>query len=188
MGRRAMQSSSLAVRASACGQPRRHSSPATPFSIAVFCGSQLADSVAFADRIVIPYQPGLVVLYAGDNDLAAGKSAQNVLADFKEFVGKIHAALPQTHIAFISIKPCPAREKYLNEVKETNRLIQEFINRDNLLTYIDVFTPSLTTDGKMRPDLYIKDGLHPSDKGYELWASVVRPVLDRLDPPRAGKK
>jgi lysophospholipase L1-like esterase len=135
-------------------------------------------------RIVIPYRPKLVVLYAGDNDISAGKSPREVFADFQEFVRKVHAALPRTRIAFISIKPCPAREKYLNEVKTANRLIKEFIASDARLTYMDVFTPSLTADGKPRAELYIKDGLHPNDAGYKLWASIVKPVLDGLDPPQ----
>ena len=153
-----------------------------------FGGSHLADSVAFADRIVIPYRPKLVVLYAGDNDISAGKSPEEVFADFKEFARKIHAALPQTKLAFISIKPCPAREKYLAEVQTANRLIKEFIRNDDRLIYLDVFTPSLSADGKPRAELYIQDGLHPNDTGYQLWASIVKPPLDRLDPPSTGTK
>ena len=153
-----------------------------------FGGSHLADSVAFLDRIVIPYRPKLVVLYAGDNDISAGKSPGEVFADFKDFARKVHAALPQTKIAFVSIKPCPAREKYLAEVQTANRLIKGFISSDGRLTYLDVFTPSLTADGKPRSELYIKDGLHPNDAGYHLWASIVKPVLDRLDPPRTETK
>ena len=153
-----------------------------------FGGSHLADSVAFVDRIVVPYRPKLVVLYAGDNDLSAGKSPQEVFADFKEFARKIRAALPHTHIAFISIKPCPARAKYLDEVQTANRLIKEFIGSDGRLTYLDVFTPSLSADGKPRVELYLKDGLHPNDTGYQLWAVIVKPALDRLDPPLTEKK
>jgi len=153
-----------------------------------FGGSHLADSVAFVDRIVIPYRPKLVALYAGDNDLSAGKSPEEVFADFKEFAHKVHAALPQTKIAFISIKPCPAREKYLVEVRTANRLIKEFIGSDGRLTYVDVFTPSMSADGKPRAELYLKDGLHPNDTGYQLWASIIKPVLDRLDPPLTETK
>ncbi len=153
-----------------------------------FGGSHLADSVAFVDRIVIPYRPKLVVLYAGDNDISAGKSPEEVFADFKEFARKVHAALPQTKMAFISIKPCPAREKYLETVQTANRLIKEFIGSDGRLTYIDVFTPSLSAGGKPRAELYLKDGLHPNDTGYQLWASLVKPVLDKLDPPLTETK
>lgn len=153
-----------------------------------FGGSHLADSVAFVDRIVIPYQPAVVVLYAGDNDINAGKSPEQVFADFKQFVAKIHAALPETRIACISIKPSPAREQHLDKVRIANRLIREFIEGDARLAFVDVFTPSLTPDGRPREDLYLKDGLHPNAAGYTLWATVLKATLDRLSPPSVPEK
>jgi lysophospholipase L1-like esterase len=151
-----------------------------------FGGSELSDSVAFVDRIVTPYKPRLVVLYAGDNDLASGKSPERIVGDFKAFAEKIRAALPDTHIAYIAIKPCPAREKNLDRVKATNRLIQEYAASDNRLLFIDVFTPMLTPEGRPRADLCLKDGLHPNAQCYELWASILRPVLDQYDSPANG--
>ena len=59
-----------------------------------FGGSQLDDSVYFFDRIVAPYKPKMIVLYAGSNDINAGKTPQRVFDDFKTFVGKVHAELP----------------------------------------------------------------------------------------------
>ncbi|MGO8928620.1 MAG: SGNH/GDSL hydrolase family protein [Limisphaerales bacterium] len=153
-----------------------------------FSGSQLSDSVAFVHRIVTPYRPKLVLLYAGDNDIASGKSPQRVLNDFKAFVSRIHAALPHTHIAYIAIKPCPAREKYLDHVKTANRLVQEYTASDNRLLFIDVFTPMLTKAGRPRADLCISDGLHPNAQGYELWASIIRPILDQYDSPVSSGK
>ena len=153
-----------------------------------FGGSQLSDSVAFADRIAIPYQPKLVLLYAGDNDIAAGKSPEQVFGDFKAFVARIHAALPKTRIGYIAIKPCPAREKYLDSVKAANRLIQQYAASNDQLLFLDIFTPMLAADGRPRPDLCISDGLHCNAKGYELWASVIRPIVDKYDPPGTGGK
>ena len=148
-----------------------------------FGGSHLSDSVAFLNRIVIPYRPQLIVLYAGDNDLNAGKSPPDVSAAFQEFVRRVHRKLPETRIAFIAIKPCPAREKHLAEVRTANRLIREFMAGQEQLVFVDVFTPSLTPEGRPRADLYLKDGLHLNPAGYKLWASIVKPVLDKLDPP-----
>ena len=149
-----------------------------------FGGSELADSVAFADRIVIPYKPKLIVLYAGDNDIAAGKSPEQVCSDFKAFAGKVHAALPATRIGYIAIKPCPAREKFLDRVKAANGLIRDYCATDQRLLFVDVFTPMLTAEGRPRADLVIKDGLHPNAECYALWASMLRPILDKYDPPR----
>jgi len=153
-----------------------------------FGGSELSDSVAFANRIVIPYQPRLILLYAGDNDIAAGKSPERILTDFKAFAGRIHAALSNTRIAYIAIKPCPAREKYLDQVKTASRLIQEYAASDTRLLFIDVFTPMLTREGRPRADLCIDDGLHPNAQGYQLWASIIRPILDQYDAPKNGGK
>lgn len=151
-----------------------------------FGGSELSDSVAFADRIVIPYQPKLILLYEGDNDIAAGKSPERILADFKEFVRRVHAALPRTPIVYIAIKPCPARARFLEPVKATNRLIRDYATTSDLLLYADVFTPMLSKEGKSRADLYVKDGLHPNDRGYAIWIPILKPILDKYDPPRNG--
>ena len=129
-----------------------------------------------------------VLLYAGDNDIASGKTPERILADFKAFSVKTHAALPDTRIAYIAIKPCPAREKYLDRVKATNRLIQEYTASDSRLLFMDVFTPMLAQDGRPRADLCIKDGLHPNARCYELWASIIKPVVDKYDAPANGGK
>lgn len=153
-----------------------------------FGGSQLADSVAFVDRIVLPYEPRLILLYAGDNDIAGGKTPETVLSDFKAFVGKIHAALPRTRIAYIAIKPCLAREKFLDQVKTANRLIREYCQTDERLLFADVFTPMLSPEGRPRADLCVKDLLHLNADGYALWASVLRPIVDKYGGPGDGGK
>jgi hypothetical protein len=74
-----------------------------------FGGSQLADAAHFAPRIVVKYEPRLVVLYAGDNDIAAGKSPEQVAADFGSFVETVRKGLPMARVLFLSIKPSPRR-------------------------------------------------------------------------------
>jgi len=82
-----------------------------------FGGSEISDSVQFADRIVIPYRPRLIVMYAGGNDIHNGKSPETVFNDFKAFVAKVHALLPKTRIAYISIAPNPARWSEVDKVR-----------------------------------------------------------------------
>jgi lysophospholipase L1-like esterase len=133
------------------------------------------------ERFVTPYKPRLVLLYAGDNDIASGMSPEQVLGEFKAFAGRIHATLPNTRIAYLAIKPCPAREKYLDRVKATNRLIREYTATNDRLLFVDLFTPMLTKEGRPRADVYLEDGLHPNAQGYELWALILRPILDKYD-------
>jgi lysophospholipase L1-like esterase len=142
-----------------------------------FGGSQIADSVRFADRIAIPYKPRLIVFYAGDNDLALGKSAEQVVVDYKALVVKIRAQLPETRMAFISIKPCPFRWKLFEMQQTANRLIEAFTKTDKRLAYIDVVKPMLDADGQPRQELFQNDGLHLNADGYELWTRTVAPYL-----------
>ncbi|PYJ87462.1 MAG: hypothetical protein DME22_01525 [Verrucomicrobia bacterium] len=144
-----------------------------------FGGSQIIDSVAFVDRIVIPYKPRMILLYAGDNDIAAGKSPEQVLADFKTFTRKVRPSLVEAKVAFISIKPSPSRWEFAEKIKAANRMIEDFCKQDERLIYVDVFNPMLGADGKPRPELFVEDRLHLNLKGYALWTATIRPRLKK---------
>ncbi len=143
-----------------------------------FGGSQLADSVHFAPRIVLKYKPRTVVLYAGDNDLAGKKTPEQVAADFREFVALIHKDLPQTKIVFLSIKPSVKRWNIWDKGQKTNAMIEAFCKDHPGCVYVDDSKIILGKDGKPQPDLFLKDGLHLNDKGYELLSKTVRPYLN----------
>lgn len=138
-----------------------------------FGGSELSDSIQFADRIVIPFQPKVVFLYAGDNDMGNGKSVEVVTADFQGFAKKVHAALPETQIVFLPIKPSPKRWALWPEMKKANLAIQVLTGKEKHLHYLDTVTPMLGSDGKPMAELFLSDGLHMTEKGYALWNKVV---------------
>jgi lysophospholipase L1-like esterase len=151
--------------------------PATKVINRGFGGSQIGDSTYFADRIVIPYSPRMIVLYAGDNDLAGGKSPEKVFADYKDFVAKVRQHLANVSIAYISIKPSLARWQLTDQIKATNELIRGYVSHNKNLAFIDIFPAMLGTDGKPRPELYVKDGLHMTPEGYSAWRAIVAPYL-----------
>lgn len=142
-----------------------------------FGGSTLADVVYYADRILLPYRPRLVVLYAGDNDLAEGRTPERVLRDYRAFVARLRAACPGARLVFVSIKPSPARRIYIDRMREANQLVQADIARDSLQAYVDVFTPMLGGTGQPLPELFVADSLHMTRAGYLLWRSLLRPVV-----------
>jgi lysophospholipase L1-like esterase len=142
-----------------------------------FGGSEIADSTAFAARIIVPYRPRMIVLYAGDNDLANGRTPKQVLDDFQAFVERVRKDLPKVSIAFISIKPSLARAHLMEKMREANAGIRAYAARQEGVAYIDVFTPMMTKEGKVRGELFVEDGLHLNRAGYELWRSVVGPYL-----------
>ena len=152
--------------------------PGKPVINRGFGGSEIADSVHFADRIVIPYRPRLIVMYAGGNDINAKKTPERVAADFKAFVEKVHKALPETRIAYISIAPNPARWAQVENVRKANQMIREYTETDARLAFIDVFTPMLGEDGTPSRDIYRPDRLHMNEKGYSMWKEIIAPYLD----------
>ena len=152
--------------------------PGLPILNRGFGGTQIADSIRHVDRLVLRHAPRTVVFYAGDNDIAAGRSAQQVLDDFRTFVGKVHGALPRTRIAFVAVKPSLARWAKVDIVREANRLVRAFCDADDRLGFVDVDGPMIGWDGKPRPDLFVEDGLHLSSKGYALWNVLVTPFLE----------
>ena len=144
-----------------------------------FGGSQIDHVNHYAKRIVVPYEPSAVVLYAGDNDLASGsdKTPSVVFEDFRRFVEIVHAAKPGTPVYFLAIKPSLSRWDRWGLMREANALIAAFAEKTEAVEYVDVATPMLGDDGEPRPDLFVMDGLHMNEAGYRLWTSIVRPVL-----------
>lgn len=142
-----------------------------------FGGSELADSVFYADRIVIPHQPRLVVVYAGENDLWDGKSPGTVLADLQAFRSRVHAALPKTKIFYLAIKESPSRARIREQVRTANRLIAADCATDARCTFVDVATPLLNAAGDYRPELFRADQLHLLPAGYAIWTKTLAPFL-----------
>tara|TARA_B100001013_G_scaffold130128_1_gene75947 strand:+ start:96 stop:728 length:633 start_codon:yes stop_codon:yes gene_type:complete len=151
--------------------------PGLPVINRGFGGSQIADSNHFAGRIVHPYKPRQIVLYAGDNDVAGGKSPERVLADFQQFLKTVRAKLPKVRVSFIAIKPSLSRWKLSGKMAMANSLVRDACGKDKRLDYIDIWQPMLDDNGKPRPDLFLGDGLHLNAKGYALWTSIVKPHL-----------
>lgn len=151
--------------------------PGVPVINHGFGGSELADSVFYADRIVIPPHPRLVVVYAGDNDLWAGKTPETVAADFRAFRAKILAALPAARIFYLSIKESPSRLRIVSQVLKANQLIAADCATEPRCLFVDVNTPMLDKAGHPRPDLFVADQLHLRPAGYAIWTKVLNPLL-----------
>jgi lysophospholipase L1-like esterase len=142
-----------------------------------FGGSEIRDATHFAGRIVVPYKPRLIVLYAGDNDLAAGRASAQVAADFTAFVERVRRDLPTVAIAYIAIKPSPSRTAFLDASRDANALIRSYAATQADIRYIDIFTPMLDAGGKPRRELFGHDMLHMNRAGYEVWISQLAPIL-----------
>ena len=142
-------------------------------------GCEIVDVTHFADRILFPYEPKMIFFRAGGNDIANGKSPEQVFADYKEFVATVHARLPETEIVFISWNPTPSRWAQHEKEETLNRLVRDFTKQTPHLQYCETSDMVLGKDGKPRPELFEPDRLHFNAEGYKLLAERVRPFLPK---------
>lgn len=140
-----------------------------------FGGSHVEYVNQWFDQIVAPYRPSAVVFYAGENDIAAGKSVRRVVADFETFMRHKRRVLGSVPVHFISLKPSILRDGQRSLQGEVNQQIRSLANRWSDLHYVDVVSPMLQ-DGVPRP-VYMPDGLHMTAEGYAIWTGVLKGAL-----------
>ncbi|ABU57838.1 lipolytic protein G-D-S-L family [Roseiflexus castenholzii DSM 13941] len=142
-----------------------------------FGGSTLAACVHFFDRLVIPCAPGSIVLYAGDNDLGDGRAPDDVVRSLRAMLARIDAALGSIPVAYMSIKPSPARWSLRDRIQRVNEAARALMEHRPSGYYIDVYTSMLGPDGRPRAELFDADGLHLSARGYQVWTHILRPYV-----------
>ena len=122
-----------------------------------FGGAHFSHVDVYASRIVLPYDPRIVVIYAGDNDLAGwkDKTPQSVAVDFRAFTKKIHGSLPETQVLCISIKPSILRRRQWGKMQQANELLSAIADQDERIEYIDVATAMLDSEGKPLEGLFL---------------------------------
>ncbi|MEA5141799.1 GDSL-type esterase/lipase family protein [Arcicella rigui] len=139
-----------------------------------FGGSTMSDVNEYFDRIVSKYLPKYIFVYEGDNDLASGKSPEEVLEDYKIFAEKVKKTLPKTKIAFCSIRPCLLRINILDKQRRFNQLLQTFCKQSKKYQYIDMQKDFYLPNGELMQDIFIEDKLHLNEKGYKIWTAAIR--------------
>ena len=146
-----------------------------------FGGSKLPDATYYIERLVLPFSPRAVLLFSGTNDLSltkgGSKTGEDVFQDFVDFINKLKNSIPEIHLFYITITPTRARWSIWHEAKKANQLIEDFAAEDDIITIIDPTDAFLGPDGLPRKDYFRFDRLHPNKKGYEVWTSIIRPVL-----------
>ncbi|MDB5285400.1 MAG: hypothetical protein JWR05_349 [Mucilaginibacter sp.] len=132
----------------------------------------------YTPYILLPYQPRKIFIYAGENDIAAGKSGTFVADEFVKLWGMLQAKLPKADIYFMSVKPSPSRAKFWPEMNIANKKIKAFLTGKKQGHYIDMATVILNPKTTL-PDssLFEADLLHLNSKGYDKWQTVLQPLV-----------
>lgn len=153
--------------------------PGYPIINRGFGGSTLDDVIRYAGQIIYPYRPREIVIYCGDNDLAAGKSARKVFKRFVKLYDMIRKHLGNIDIVYVSIKPSPSREKLMPEMEKANDLIRNFTAERSHASFVDVYHLMLNQQGHPMDNLFVGDKLHMNARGYKIWQQAIQPYLDK---------
>ncbi len=151
-----------------------------------FGGSKIADSTYYYDRLIKPFSPEAIVIFSGANDIngikGESKTGEEVFDLFKEFFEKSQSELPNVPVYYISISPTESRWAVWNDARKANELIKEYSAEKEMLTFIDTTDALLNEEGTPNAELFERDKLHLNKKGYEVWNSIIRPVVtENLD-------
>ncbi|MEN9349477.1 MAG: hypothetical protein RL372_455 [Bacteroidota bacterium] len=144
-----------------------------------FGGSSLPHMTMYAEDIIFKYNPKQIIIYCGENDLTGGPSitADTIFHRLKKLHQLIRSRYKKVPIAYISMKPSPSREKYLETMQKGNELIKSFMEKQKKSSYIDVYHSMLDANGNILTHIFLSDKLHMNAEGYKIWQGVIAPYL-----------
>ncbi|OJU28006.1 MAG: G-D-S-L family lipolytic protein [Sphingobacteriales bacterium 41-5] len=146
-----------------------------------FGGSQLVDLIRYRYDVIYPYQPKQIVMYCGENDIAASDTvtADIVAERFKTLFHLVREKYPATPFAYVSMKPSPSRKHLMDKFDAGNKQIAAFLKNQKNAVFIDVYSKMLKPDGSPMDDIFLKDNLHMTAKGYKIWQKILKPYLKK---------
>ncbi|MBT33865.1 MAG: hypothetical protein CMO01_29740 [Thalassobius sp.] len=142
-----------------------------------FGGSQTSDLLTFKERLILPYKPSQVVIYVGENDIAANKTPKKAAKDGKKLIKWILKQLPEATVAYISLKPSISRWELRDNMQAANVLMKQFASKNDKVEFIDVWDSMLGDEGKPLANIFLEDGLHMNANGYVIWQKKIAPYL-----------
>lgn len=142
-----------------------------------FGGSKSDDVLYYAKRILAPLKPTRIVYYCGSNDLAAKRPASTVTENFKLFVKLVRTFDPDVKIYFIAENAGPKRVPFTKAFDETNEMVKAYCAKTPNLTFIDARDGLFNDDGSPKAELFLKDGVHLNDAGYQIWMKHIKAAL-----------
>jgi lysophospholipase L1-like esterase len=144
-----------------------------------FGGSSLPHMIMYAEDIIFKYNPKQILIYCGENDLTGGPTitADTIFERLKNLHQLIRSKYKKVPIAYISMKPSPSREKYLETMQKGNALIKLFMEHQKKSSFIDVYSSMLDANGRILTHIFLSDKLHMNAEGYKIWQGVIAPYL-----------
>lgn len=146
-----------------------------------FGGSVMEDVLYYLDRVALAYKPRAILIYEGDNDTSYGIPEDKIVGQFEQIVAKVHAAMPETRVYVLSVKPSILRLDVWPAAQGVSARLKGIAESDALVHYIDVATPFLMADGNVMTDIFVEDNLHLNDKGNAIWGKTIKAALMEIE-------
>ena len=130
------------------------------------------------------FSPKAVMLMIGTNNTGGGfGGAGNTAAEIAEGIGAVVLELekdfPKAKILLLGVFPrSTADDPVRATIAQINSIISRLDDGDRV-HYLDIGAKFLDADGNIPRDV-MSDSLHPTTKGYEIWAQAVKEPLENL--------
>jgi lysophospholipase L1-like esterase len=148
-------------------------------------GAHFYDLIHFTERLVTPHHNAKALICFVANDIS-GKdkdlSSKEVSRLFKFFTRQVHRIHPELPIYFIEITPTPSRWKVWDQISQVNAKVKQYAATNSMINFISTQKKFLGPKGRPRPDLFVSDSLHLSDKAYWLWSEIIKNKLTQIQP------
>jgi lysophospholipase L1-like esterase len=143
-----------------------------------FGGSVANDLLVYFDRVIGRYQPKVIVLYTGSNDINAKLTVDEAFADYTKVLDLIHEKLPNTRVIVNAVKYSEKRIDQMDKVTALNKKLEAWCKEHEWSHWVESASHLLDKDGKPRTaEVYLKDKLHLNEKGYAEWKAILEPIL-----------
>ena len=150
-----------------------------------FGGSEITHVIGYFDFLLTKHQPREIIFYAGENDLNAGASPEDVAERFSVFMDMKNERIGDAPVYFLSIKPSFARFAEFEAQTEANARIKALADSRDDLIFVDIAAPMM--DGDTPKQIFISDQLHMNLDGYAIWTETLAPLLSNPNRPiRSG--
>jgi lysophospholipase L1-like esterase len=142
-----------------------------------FAGARMHSVFNAMDKLIIPYNPKIIVYYCGSNDINDGAESSDILSGFEKFVSAVKDKLPPTIVYFVSINKSPQKMDKWNVIDDSNEKIKNWCEETDRLCFIDI-NPPFFSGGQSRTNLFFEDGLHFQPEAYLEFTKIIKPVLE----------
>lgn len=146
-----------------------------------FGGANLRDLLVYENRLVNPHTFRAICVFIA-NDIHGGeadRTPEEVFTLYKQLIKSIRKEHKKEPIFWIQITPTESRWHVWDKTQKANELIKSYTEKHKNLYYIQTAESYIGSDGKPIKEYFLEDKLHLTQKGYDVWAEIIKRNLNQ---------